>query len=857
MEAEKLKAQIERRFFKALPGQPITLLEGFTYTPYPGLTEEERAVEIQLATELASTLPISAAKYEALFGNILDRNNAQELSPDYAESRESRQRWSVATLEPAGAFIDWLYAEKLKTLPEDGIIRFLAGGQGSGKTTATASLKITATAHVIMDGTLQNQTRSAAHIQAGLNAGAIVQVMYVYCPWEKAVPNMIRRSVIEGGRIVPLRRAAGGHWQAPRTALHLAALYRENPAFSLAIIDNTNFLESAFRNEDWLLEHFYEATYGSLDKLLKSGKTILHEHFNAHSSDERYSEAVRQKFLAGSAHSGKTGSDESGNSGSLESRVGQAGGGTGTGTGSEGQRGAVIPAAAEELDDGPANAGKIVLATVKGDVHDIGKNIVGIVLSCNNFEVIDMGVMVPCDKILAKAAEVKADIIGLSGLITPSLDEMAHVASEMERLGLKTPLLIGGATTSAAHTAIKLAHNYSGSIVHVLDASRSVPVATALLSAGQQEKFIADNEARHVMLREKYSNKKKRDILSLADARTKAFVTDWATVDIAEPTAGGIIPVNETEGGGATIPPVSLTELRAFIDWSPFFHAWELRGRWKEDEQRFSSAQEDPEMKIQAEETANKLYADAQILLDKIIAGKHFVPRGVTGFFPANAVGDDIEIYANETRTEKRATLHTLRQQVIKTGANPTPNFALSDFTAPAGSGRADWVGGFVVTIHGADEYAKTHDDQQDPYSSIIVKALADRFAEAFAEWLHQRARFLCGIEKPGELTQQDIIREKYRGIRPAPGYPSQPDHTEKRTLFTLLNATALTGCELTESCAMHPGSSVSGLYFNHPEAKYFGIGTDLGKDQIEDYAARKNMPAAEVEKWLSPWLAY
>ena len=512
-------------------------------------------------------------------------------------------------------------------------------------------------------------------------------------------------------------------------------------------------------------------------------------------------------------------------------------------------------AVAAEVEE-KSNAGKIVLATVKGDVHDIGKNIVGIVLACNNFEVIDMGVMVPCERILEKAREVKADIIGLSGLITPSLDEMAHVAAEMERQGMTTPLLIGGATTSAAHTAIKLAHHYRGTIVHVLDASRSVPVATSLLSEGQKEKFVADNEARHATLREQYGNKKKRAILALEEARAKAFAVDWAQADIAQPKQLGLMAVGE-DGGAGLIPPARLTDLREYIDWSPFFHAWELRGRWKEEEQRFASAAEDPELRQQAEETAAKLYADAQVLLDEIIAGQHFVPKGVTGFFPANAVGDDIEIYRDETRQEKRATLHTLRQQVVKTGGSPTPNFALSDFTAPRASGRADWVGGFVVTIHGADEYAKAFDEQQDPYSSIIVKALADRFAEAFAEWLHQQARFLCGMEQPGDLTRQEVIREKYRGIRPAPGYPAQPDHTEKRTLFDLLEATALTGCELTESCAMHPGSSVSGFYFNHAEAKYFGIGTDLGKDQIEDYAARKGMAVAEVEKWLSPWLAY
>ncbi|MDB6071368.1 MAG: metH, partial [Verrucomicrobiales bacterium] len=827
------------------------LLEGFTYTPYPGLTDEERAIEREFATELASTLPIAAAKYESIFGNVLDRNNAQELSPAYAESRESRQRWSVATLEPAGAFIDWLYAEKLKSLPPESMIVFNAGGQGSGKTSATDQL-YSAQAEIVMDGTLQNQKRSAAHIDAALGAGMLVEVRYVFCPWHIAVPNMIRRSVLEGGRIVPLRRASGGHYQAPRTALNLAAVYRQNSSFSLQIVDNTHFGAVVYRDEDWLLGEFHD----SVDKLLKSGETLLHEHFNAHSSDERYSDAIRERFLQGGKIQSEVGSQQGSHHRVSESSLGEAGGGTGTGTGAEGQRGSVIPAESE-LDDGPVNAGKIVLATVKGDVHDIGKNIVGIVLACNNFEVIDMGVMVPCDKILAKAQEVGADIIGLSGLITPSLDEMAHVASEMERLGMKTPLLIGGATTSAAHTAIKLAHNYSGTIVHVLDASRSVPVATSLLSEGQKEKFIADNETRHATLREQYGNKKKRAILRIDEARAKGLVSDWANVDIPQPPTTDLIPVTETEGHSDTIPPVSLTELRGFIDWSPFFHAWELRGRWNEFDQQFSSAHEDPELRIQAEETAAKLYSDAQILLDKIIAGKHFTPKGVTGFFPANAVGDDIEIYANETRTEKRATLHTLRQQVIKTGGSPTPNLALSDFTAPAGCGRPDWVGGFVVTIHGADEYAKTYDDVQDPYSSIIVKALADRFAEAFAEWLHQRTRFFCGIEKPGELTRQEVIREKYRGIRPAPGYPAQPDHTEKRTLFSLLNATALTGCELTESCAMHPGSSVSGLYFNHPQARYFGIGTDLGKDQIEDYAARKNMPVAEVEKWLSPWLAY
>lgn len=529
-------------------------------------------------------------------------------------------------------------------------------------------------------------------------------------------------------------------------------------------------------------------------------------------------------------------------------------------------------------DGGASKAGTVVLATVKGDVHDIGKNIVGIVLACNNFEVVDLGVMVPCDKILEKAAEVKADIIGLSGLITPSLDEMIHVAEEMERRGLKIPLLIGGATTSAAHTAIKIAPKYSGSVVHVLDASRSVPVATALLSEGQREKFVAENEERHETLRAKYNQKKKRDVLSLADARARRFACDWSAADIAKPVTAGLLPVaaaatadevkpdamiaaakRAADGFGVkeNVIAVNLEELRRYIDWSPFFHSWELRGRWLREEQRFSAAQEDEEAKAQAEEQAAKLYADAQALLDRIVAEKLLTPKGVCGFFPANSVGDDIEVYTDETRTAKRCVLHTLRQQVIKTGANPTPNFALADFIAPRETGLADWIGGFTVTIHGGDELAKEYQEANDPYSSILVKAIADRLAEAFAEWLHQRARFLCGIEKPGDFTNDDLIREKYRGIRPAPGYPAQPDHTEKRSLFELLKATELTGCELTDSCAMHPGSSVSGLYFNHESARYFGIGTDLGKDQIEDYAARKGMAVEEVEKWLSPWLAY
>ena len=476
-------------------------------------------------------------------------------------------------------------------------------------------------------------------------------------------------------------------------------------------------------------------------------------------------------------------------------------------------------------------AGKFLIATVKGDVHDIGKNIVGVVLACNGFEVTDMGVMVPCDKILAKAKEIGADVIGLSGLITPSLDEMMHVASEMERQGFTIPLLIGGATTSAAHTAIKIAPHYpSGSVVHVLDASRSVPVTTSLISEEHRAAFVAENETRHDEMRAKYGQKKAREILSLSDARSKAATLDFS--EIAKPS----------QLGAQTITP-DLEELRRYIDWSPFFHTWELRGRWNTKEQSFSSAWDDPEKKAGAEAEALKLYRDANTLLDQIIAEKRFTPKGVFGYFPAHRVGDDIHLADGQV-------FHSLRQQQIK---KDTANFALADFI----SEQDDYLGAFAVTIHGGDEFAKTFDDANDPYRSIIAKALADRFAEAFAEWLHQQARFQCGIEKPGELSNEELIREKYRGIRPAPGYPAQPDHTEKITLFKLLNVTEAIGCELTESCAMHPGASVSGLYFNHPQARYFGISTDLGKDQIEDYAARKGMTVAQVEKWLSPWLSY
>jgi len=490
------------------------------------------------------------------------------------------------------------------------------------------------------------------------------------------------------------------------------------------------------------------------------------------------------------------------------------------------------------------SAGKIVLATVKGDVHDIGKNIVGIVLACNGFEVTDMGVMVPCQKILDKAVEVGADVIGLSGLITPSLDEMVHVAKEMERLGFKQPLLVGGATTSAAHTAIKIAPHYSGPIVHVLDASRSVPVTTSLISDDNKADFIQKNEERHTRLRDEYGKKKDRELLSLAQSRERAQKSDWSTQEIAVPSFTGTQTIEGTE---------LVATLRNFIDWSPFFHSWELRGRWIPGENRFSSAHEDPQLKITAEAEALKLYNDALALLDRISSENRFQARGIYGFFPANSIGDDIEVYTDESRTTVKTVFHTLRQQVIK---KDKPNFALSDYIAPKDSGRADYIGGFAVGIHGADEFSKEFDDAHDPYSGILTKAVADRLAEAFAEYLHQQARFAWGYEKPGDLSLEETVKEKYRGIRPAPGYPAQPDHTEKPILFDLLDATAQTGVELTESMAMHPGSAVSGLYFSHPEAHYFGISV-LGKDQVEDYAKRKGMSVEEMERWLGPWLGY
>ncbi|WP_345780967.1 vitamin B12 dependent-methionine synthase activation domain-containing protein [Prosthecobacter sp.] len=893
MEAEKARKARERELLieiaektvKALESdRDVTAVEGFTYTPYPGLSLEERRIEVKFAAELAADLESAATEYKRRFANVLDRNNVQELSPDYAATRESRQKWSVATLEPAGAFVDWMFEKIVSAAKLGDVIVFNAGGQGSGKTTATRSFSDD-DAILVMDGTLQNLSRSRIHIQCALESGIHLQVRFVYCPWRQAVANMVRRSVEEGGRIVPLRRAAGGHFQAARTTLHLASENENNPLFELIIIDNSVFGSPTLRDQDWLLDHLHK----SIENLLQTGESYLHEHFDASSRPDLYRREILEGFLqrrveAGTTQPQRAGSDAltaqslAEGAGGSRSRGGvqtaSSDGATGAGashdTGATGAGGHRLP---DEVGGGypgvrahsgsvqgnaggsggltaadliPAEAakqggGKIVLATVKGDVHDIGKNIVGIVLACNGFEVTDMGVMVPCQKILDKAVEVGADVIGLSGLITPSLDEMVHVAAEMERLGFKQPLLIGGATTSPAHTAIKIAPKYSGPIVHVLDASRSVPVTTSLLSDDQREGFIKSNEERHARLREEYGKKKDRQLLSLDESREKGQKFDWSTQDIATPSFTGT-KVYE----GADL----IATLREFIDWSPFFHSWELRGRWIANEGRFSSAHEDAEMKLKAEAEALKLYNDANTLLDRIIAEKRFTAKGVFGLFPANSVGDDIEVYEGG---KLKTTFHTLRQQVIK---KDKANFALSDYVAPKSSGRTDHIGGFCVGIHGADELAKEFDAAHDPYHGILTKAVADRLAEAFAEYLHQQARFAWGYEKPGDIANADLIKENYRGIRPAPGYPAQPDHTEKPILFALLDATAKTGVELTESMAMHPGSAVSGLYFAHPESHYFGISV-LGKDQVEDYAKRKGMSVEEMERWLGPWLGY
>jgi 5-methyltetrahydrofolate--homocysteine methyltransferase len=550
---------------------------------------------------------------------------------------------------------------------------------------------------------------------------------------------------------------------------------------------------------------------------------------------------------------------------------------------------------AEKTADAKA-AARIVMATVKGDVHDIGKNIVGVVLQCNNYEVIDLGVMVPAAKILQTAQAVNADLIGLSGLITPSLDEMVHVAREMEREHFRVPLLIGGATTSRAHTAVKIAPKYRASTVHVLDASRAVGVVSKLLNNGAE--FDRETKIDYERLRAEHSARvNRRDLLTIEEARTNAPNFDWQSYVPPQPEFLGVrvfatnlgsagsqpagldsLPTTPAERGqlakkiqagevdvlGACAPrKITLATLVEYVDWSPFFHTWELRGR-------YPAIFDDPVVGKQARE----VFDDAEKLLGKIVDENLLSARGVIGFWPANAVADDVELFTDESRSAQLTILHFLRQQMRKPAGQR--NHCLADYIAPKSfqtsnppNGRirpaantqdqtsADYIGGFAVTAGiGADEAAAEFKKAHDDYSAIMVKALADRLAEAFAEYAHKMAREAWRFGRGENLSHDDLIREHYRGIRPAAGYPASPDHAEKRTLFDLLGAEEYCAITLTESFAMHPGASVSGLYFSHPEAKYFGVGK-IGRDQVEDYAQRTGATVAQIEKRLGPNLGY
>jgi 5-methyltetrahydrofolate--homocysteine methyltransferase len=482
--------------------------------------------------------------------------------------------------------------------------------------------------------------------------------------------------------------------------------------------------------------------------------------------------------------------------------------------------------------------GKIVMATVKGDVHDIGKNIVGVVLQCNNYEVVDLGVMVPAAKILETAQKENADIIGLSGLITPSLDEMCQVAAEMERQGFDLPLLIGGATTSRVHTAVKIHPNYRrGQAVYVTDASRAVGVAANLMSREARPAYLADVRQEYVRIAAAHARgEATKQRLSLQDARANALKLNWS---------GNYVPPRPSFLGLRMLADYPLAELRGYIDWSPFFATWELVGKFPAilDDAKYGPA-------------ARSLFEDAQAMLDRIADEGWLSASAVVGFWPANSEGDDILVYGEEARAKPLAVLHTLRQQLTRREGRA--NIALADFVAPRASGLADHIGAFVVTAGiGEDKVAQRFKHANDDYSAIMIKALADRLAEAFAERLHQRVRREFWGYVPDEgLTNAELIGEKYRGIRPAPGYPAQPDHSEKESLFALLEGERRIGVKLTESFAMWPGASVCGLYFSHPDSHYFGVGK-IERDQVEDYAARKGWTLAEAEKWLAPVLNY
>ncbi len=482
--------------------------------------------------------------------------------------------------------------------------------------------------------------------------------------------------------------------------------------------------------------------------------------------------------------------------------------------------------------------GKVLLATVKGDVHDIGKNIVGVVLGCNNYIVIDLGVMVSTDKILQTAIDEDVDIIGLSGLITPSLDEMVHVAKEMERRKINKPLLIGGATTSRVHTAVKIAPNYSGNTIHVLDASRSVPVVSSLLSndSDQKQKYTAGVKEEYENLRENYLKRRsEKKHISIDDARKNRLKIDWTSSNITKPNKMGITTLNN----------FSLEKLRNYIDWTPFFLSWEMKGKYPAILKSEKYGNE-----------AKRLFDDANDLIDTIIKNNSLTANAVFGLFPANSNGDDIKVYKDESRKKMLTTLHTLRQQIKK--ADGQPNLSLADFIVPEEENIIDYIGMFAVTagIRIENLIAK-FDKEHDDYSSILVKAIADRLVEAFAEYLHEMIRKdYWGYCQDENRTNKELMNEEYTGIRPAPGYPAQPDHTEKLLIFECLNVETNTGIKLTESLAMYPAASVCGLYFSHPEAKYLNVGK-IGKDQVSDYHHRKDMSLDEVEKWLQPILNY
>jgi len=514
-------------------------------------------------------------------------------------------------------------------------------------------------------------------------------------------------------------------------------------------------------------------------------------------------------------------------------------------------------AALAALGQSVQSNGKVLLATVKGDVHDIGKNIVGVVLGCNNYEVIDLGVMVSCEKILETARKEKVDVVGLSGLITPSLDEMQHVAREMDRTGFKLPLLIGGATTSKAHTAVKISPQYREPVVHVLDASRAVPVVSSLISADLKPGFVTQIRSEYERVRSQHANQAAK-LISLTDARNNAPRLRYEHLPRPEFTGVRTLSSNPAftlrnpeSGIGHPASSISLSDLVPYIDWSPFFHTWELRGRYPAILNHEKHGEE-----------ARKLFADARRLLEKLVGENQITARAVYGIFPANSIGDDVRLYTDETRSAALTTFHFLRQQIEKPAGESS--YCLADFIAPRESQISnlksqipDHLGAFAVTTgHGLSEVVERFKKDHDDYSAIMAEALADRLAEAFAEWLHKRVRDEWGYGRVEKLSLEEVIDEQYRGIRPAPGYPACPDHTEKGTLWKLLEVERHAGIKLTESFAMWPGSSVSGLYFAHPQSKYFAVGK-LGRDQLLDYHRRKGITLQEAERWLAPWLNY